>query len=337
MALALGPSLLSASPPGVIACVPALADYLRRERPDALYSALVYSNVAALWAVRLAGVGTRVVVSERNAIAARIAVDRRRRTRRIPALVRRFYPRADAVACVSRGLAQEVARVAGLPEHAVHACYNPVVTGRFAAPPATPPHPWLAEGQPPVVLGVGKLKPQKGFDTLLHAFAQLRVEREARLVLLGRGPQEARLRALARELGVQDDVELPGFVADPFAWMFHAGVFALSSRFEGLPGVLIQALACGCPVVASDCEHGPREILEGGRYGPLVPVDDAPALARAMATVLDAPPDPDALRARAAAFDLASAVDQMLPLLLPERGRTSSSSAARRSATASMV
>jgi glycosyltransferase involved in cell wall biosynthesis len=339
LAAALAPTLLGGGPPGVIACAPALADYLRCERPDALFSALIYANLAALWARRMAGTATRVVVSERNAIAARVAADPRRRTRRIPELIRRFYPEADAVACVSQGVADEVMSIAGLDAARVRACYNPVVTPALRAALASPPpHPWLEGDGPPVVLGVGKLKPQKGFDVLLRAFARLRAGRDARLVLLGRGPEEARLRALAEALGISGDVLLPGFAADPFAWMRHASVFALASRFEGLPGALIQAMACGCPVVSSDCDHGPREVLEGGRWGPLVPVDDDDALARALAAVLDQPPPADSLRGRAEAFGVAAAVDRTLPLLLGDAPpATSSSSATSRSATASTV
>lgn len=339
-ARALAPSLLSASPPSVIGCAPALADYLRREAPDALFSALVYSNVTALWARRLAGAVTRIVVSERNAVCARVAADRRRRVQRIPALLRLFYPRADAVACVSRGVADDVAAVTGIPRARIHATYSPVVSGRLAAgvPDAPVPHAWLEPGSPPVLLGVGKLKPQKRFDTLLRAFARLRTTHTARLVILGKGPGRRALWALARELGVADDVALPGFVSDPFPWMRHAAVFVLASAWEGLPSVLIQAMACGCPVVSTDCPHGPREILEGGVHGPLVPVGDDAALARAIAAVLDQPPAAERLRARAAAFAVGPVVDATLPLLLAGRARDSgTTSSDSRAATRSGV
>jgi glycosyltransferase involved in cell wall biosynthesis len=338
-ARALAPSLISAHPPAVLACAPALAGYLRAERPDALLSALVYANVAALWARRLAGTDTRVVVSERNAVFARVGGDARRRIQRIPELLRRFYPEADAIACVSGGVADDVARATGIPRERICATWSPVVTpGLAAGARPDPPHAWLAPGAPPVVLGVGKLKPQKRFDTLVLAFARLRATRPARLVILGRGPQRQPLLALARRLGVAQDVLLPGFASDPFAWMRHAAVFALSSAWEGLPSVLIQALACGCPVVSTDCPHGPREILEGGAHGPLVPVGDDAALARALAGVLDQPPPAAALRRRAEAFAVAPVVAATLPLLLgADAPRRPSSSAASRSATASTV
>lgn len=336
---ALGPMLLTGSLPGAVACAPALADYLRRERPDALFSALVYSNLAAIWARRLAGgdVPTRLVVSERNAVRARVMRDRRRRVRRIPDLMRRFYPEADAVACVSRGVAEEVAALTGLPAGRVAVTYNPVVTeSLLRGVGRRTPHRWLAPGQPPVVLGVGKLKPQKDFATLIGAFARLRRTRPARLVILGEGPDDHRLLARARALGVADEVALPGFVEDPFAWMRRAAVFALSSAWEGLPGVLIQALACGCPTVSTDCPHGPAEILEDGRYGPLVPVGDEAALAGALARVLDAPPPRASLVRRASDFGVAPAVDATLALLLGA-ARASSSSDASRAAIRSTV
>jgi glycosyltransferase involved in cell wall biosynthesis len=178
-------------------------------------------------------------------------------------------------------------------------------------------HPWFAEGAPPVILGVGKLKPQKDFATLLRAFATLRAGRAARLVILGEGEQRGELEALAQNLGIAADVALPGFVDNPFPYMARASLFVLSSRFEGLPGVLIQALACGCPAVSTDCPSGPAEILEGGRYGPLVPVGDAEGLARAMAETLAAPLSPDILRERAAFFSTERAACNTLAVLRP--------------------
>jgi glycosyltransferase involved in cell wall biosynthesis len=325
----LGRSLGDARPPWVLACAPALAAYLRAERPHALLSALSYSNLAALWARRLAGVSTRVVVSERNVLSLRTAGDPRRRLRALPQLVRRLYPQADAVSAVSDGVADDLCRVTGLARERVHTTGSAIVTPDLARHAAAPlQHPWLAEGEPPLLLGVGKLKPQKDFATLLRAFAALRRERVARLLILGRGPQLARLTALARRLGIAADVRFEGFVPNPFAYMARARAFALSSAWEGLPSVLVQAMACGCPVVSTDCPAGPAEILAGGRHGPLVPVGDAQALARALLGLLARPPAAAGLRARAQAFDVEGAVDRTLPLLWPDACATSRSRAA---------
>src|SRR5262249_43075680 len=146
-------------------------------------------------------------------------------------------------------------------------------------------HPWFRPSAPPVVLGAGRLHAQKDFPTLLRAFAQVRAKREARLMILGEAKcaeYRTELMALAAQLGIADDVMLPGFVANPFAYMARAAVFVLSSAWEGLPTVLIEALASGCPVVSTACPSGPREILENGKYGPLVPVGDDTALANAI-------------------------------------------------------
>jgi glycosyltransferase involved in cell wall biosynthesis len=189
----------------------------------------------------------------------------------------------------------------------------PDLTERAAAPA---PHPWLAQrGGPPVVVAAGRLEGQKNFPLLLEAFARLRRERPARLLILGEGRKRAPLEEQARALGIEDDLALPGFIDNPYAAFSRAALFVLSSDHEGLPAVLIQALACGCPVVSTDCPHGPAEILDHGRYGELVPVRDAPALAAAMARTLDHPLPAQTLRARGGEFSLASSVNRYLELL----------------------
>lgn len=225
--------------------------------------------------------------------------------RALPDLARRFFPRADAVVASSRGVAEDLARAAGLPRERIVPIHNPVRIGEVrwrAREPAG--HPWLDGAGPPVVLAAGKLKPQKDFPTLLRAFARLRRRREVRLVVLGEGAGRPGLLALARELGVAADVALPGFVSNPFAFMARSALFALSSAWEGFANVIVEALACGCPVVSTDCPSGPSEILEGGRFGRLVPVGDPEALAEAMRGTLEAPPDPEALRKRAEEFGI---------------------------------
>jgi glycosyltransferase involved in cell wall biosynthesis len=180
-------------------------------------------------------------------------------------------------------------------------------------------HPWFATGDPPVVLAAGRFAPAKDFETLVRAFAKVASDRPVRLVLLGEGKQRARIENLIRELGLGGITLLPGFVDNPFAWMSPAAVFVLSSAWEGSPGVLIEAMARGCPVVSTDCLSGPAEILEFGAYGRLVAVGDINALAQAIAETLDAPRNPDRLRARAAEFDVETAVDGYLDVLMRVR------------------
>ncbi len=330
------PALFAMPPPWILGAVPRLAGYLARERPDALLSALGYGNVAALWARERAGTDkeVRVVISERNTLSVRAEQASARRWRVMPEIARRWYPRADAILAVSRGVADDLAATLGMPPERIVVTGNPVVTPDLATRAEEPvDHPWLRAGEPPVVLGVGKLRPQKGFDVLIAAFARARAKRPLRLVILGQGPERARLLQQAKRLGVADDVALPGFVGNPFAWMARCGVFVLSSRFEGLPGVLIQALACGCPVVSTDCPSGPSEILGPGAVAPLVPVEDAAALADAVSGALDAPTsDREKRVARASDYRVERVAPRYLDALLAPA--TSSRNATSRSATA---
>jgi glycosyltransferase involved in cell wall biosynthesis len=321
--LALAPVLLD-NPPRTFGATPALASYLRRERPAAMLSALDHGNVAAVIARDLASVATRLTLSQRNHLTSDVAAANESRVAKLAPLIRRFYPRADAIVAVSDGVADDLAAVAEIPRERIRAIYNAVATPELYAQAAAPlDHPWFAGGGKPVILAVGKLKAQKDFPTLLRAFAMLRKERDARLVILGDGPDREALAALGAKLGIADDFDMPGFAHNPFAYMARADLFVLSSAFEGLPGVLIQALACGCPVVSTDCPSGPREILEGGVYGPLTPVGDAAALKGAMAAMLASPPDREALRRRGAWFSPERAADAYLDVMLGlETGRT---------------
>lgn len=307
----------------VMASPPLVARYLRRERPQVLLSASHYVNVAALLGRRLAGTGTPLAVSQRTHIsrAVRNAWIPGLRRPFLGAMVRRTYPWAGAIVAVSDGVADDLARTANLPRARIHTIYNPVATPDIPEKAREPvEHPWLAAGEPPVVLGVGRLAAQKDFPTLLRAFARLRARRPARLVILGEGRKRRALEAQVRDLGLTADVDLPGYRENPFAWMARAQLFVLSSAYEGLPGALIQALACGCPVVSADCPSGPREVLAGGEYGPLVPVGDDAAMAAAMARVLDAPPARERQQARAAAYSVEACADRYEALLLELAG-----------------
>jgi glycosyltransferase involved in cell wall biosynthesis len=214
-----------------------------------------------------------------------------------------------------RGTADDMIRTSHVPRHLARVIYNPVITPQIA-PLASEPvdHPWFASGEPPVVLGMGRLTTQKDFPTLLQAAAQLRRDREFRLLILGEGEDHDQLERLIRELGLTHVASLTGFVKNPFAYLARASLFVLSSAWEALPTVLIEALALGTPVVSTDCQSGPREILDGGRYGRLVPVGDVHALSQAMAETLAVPRTrvpAEALRA----YTLEFAVDRYCQLM----------------------
>jgi len=283
----------------VLRSIVPLARYLRRERPRVLVSSMGHANLVAVWAARLAGRVVPVIVTEHNTLSQETSRQSRLSGKLWPHLLRTFYPWATTIVAVSRGAADDLARTSGLPRDRVEVVYNPVITPTMMAlARQAPDHPWFAAGQPPVILGVGRLTRQKDFATLLRAFAEVRRQRPARLLILGEGEDRPGLEALATELAVADDLALPGFQENALAFMAGSAVFALSSAWEGLPTVLIEALAAGTRVVSTDCPSGPREILQDGRLGALVPVGNAAALAAAILEAMDRPTSvvpPDAL------------------------------------------
>jgi glycosyltransferase involved in cell wall biosynthesis len=279
--------------PRVLQSLPGLVRYLRRERPATLISAVNHANVVALWAKRLAGGPTRTVVTVHNTLSASTQNAWNRRQRSLPKVIGWSFPWADEIVAVSEGVAEDLVATAGLPRQRLRVIYNPVVTPELTNLAEEPlEHPWFAPGQPPVFLGVGRLAAQKDFPTLLRAFALLRRDTHARLLILGEGRERPQLEALVRELDLDSSVSLPGFVRNPFAFLKRASTFVLSSSWEGLPTVLIEALALGVPIVSTDCKSGPSEILQGGKYGRLVPVGDAATLAVAMRASLAEPSPP---------------------------------------------
>lgn len=312
------PFLLARKPTRIAAYIGPFSRYLTTVRPDVAVAATPAVNLAAVLAKVRAGWMGKLVLTERTAPSQMLADGDNWRKRHLPGMMRRLYPRADAIVAVSQALGDDLAHVAALPRGAIRTIYNPVVPANLEALAAEPvDHPWLGPGRPPVVLGIGRLDEQKDFTTLVRGFAVLRRERPARLVILGAARLEAKTRARSDELlrtaadhGIAGDVDLPGWVDNPFAWLAKAGLFVLSSRYEGFGAVLVQAMACGCPIVATDCPAGPRELVSDGELAPLVPVGDHEALGRAMATELAQPTAAAALRARAADFTVAAAADR---------------------------
>jgi len=300
-----------------LASVPALLRYLRRERPRALLATSHSTNVAASVAARLAPGLTRVVLRIDSQLTRAPELAGTRTQRRRERRARRAFRWADAWIAISEGVADDAAAVTGIPRERIVAIHNPVLTPAFRErATARIEHPWLAAGSAPVVIAVGRLVAQKDFATLIRAFARVRQRRKVRLLILGEGPLRGALEHLAGEQGVAADVRFTGRVANAPAWMARAAVFALSSAWEGFGRVLVEALAVGCPVVSTDCPSGPREILGHGAFGPLVPVGDDLALAAAIESVLDRPPDRKLLMQRADAFSLDRGVERYLEVLL---------------------
>ena len=315
----LRPVLLAKKTAPEVARIRSLQRYIVASQPDVILSALPYANLSAIWAKELSGSRVPVIVSERIALLSYCAApsnSRKWRWRYLPELVRRTYPRADRVIAVSDHVANELITTIGLSKDSVVAVPNPVVDGALrACAQQALVHPWFTQDGPPVILAAGRLTEQKDFATLIHAFAAVRTDREARLVILGEGRLRDDLEQLVCTLGIQADVCMPGFVENPFQYMARASVLVLSSAYEGLPGVLIQALACGCPVVSTDCPGGSSEILEDGKYGALVSIGKADEMAKAVLAELDDPTPREILLRRAEDFSVERAVNSYLALL----------------------
>lgn len=270
----------------------ATIDYLRTQRPLVLMSAKGKDDRLALDARDAAASGTRVFLRCGTHVSAQAKLNSLNPLRRHwhRWRISRLYARTDGVICVSDGVASDLSRLTGRPRDSIAVVRNPTIIPDFESRCAEPLHePWFAPDAPPVILAAGGLATVKRFDTLIEAMARLVQQRNVRLVILGEGKERARLEALADALGIRERVRLPGFVGNVLPWMRRAAVLVLSSEREGSPNVLTEALACGTPVVATDCPSGPREILDGGRFGPLIPIGDAAAMQRAIAAVLDAP------------------------------------------------
>ena len=312
------PILLARKPPKAIRYLHSLAGYLQKEQPDSLLSAKTPVNLVALWAKRLANVSTRIVLSEQTNLSMSIQESQKWRWRFVAPLIKEVYPQAEHIFAVSRGVADDLAASTGLPRETIGVISNPTVTTEVQEKSQTLlSHPWFPSTSIPVILGVGRLVPQKRFTTLLKAFALVRKNGPVRLIILGEGRERPILESLASQLGVEHDVSFPGFEPNPYAFMTRVSVFVLSSAWEGLPTVLIEALACGCPVVSTNCPSGPQEILDNGVFGPLVPVGDERALAKAILHTLEHPPDAERLRLRAADFDIQTIAEHYLQALLP--------------------
>ena len=292
-----------------------LIRYLHRDRPDVLLSTLEVTNVLALIARKFFFRDLRLVV--RQAIPLSMEMTHGSfRVRIIQRILKHLLPAADAVVGVSSGVAADLRRNVPRASDLILAIPNPVGIADIAEKAALPmEHPWFSDDSGPVILSAGRLTSVKDHATLLRAFSDVIRSRPAHLVILGVGPERENLLELAQRLGVSHQVDLPGFMLNPFAYMSKARVFALPSRYEGFPNVLVQAMACGTPVVSTDCRSGPSEILEDGKWGHLVPVGDWRAMAKAILDTLDNPIPSDELIARASDFSADASIDRYMEVL----------------------
>lgn len=299
-----------------LASLPSLINYLKVERPQSILSTQDGANVVLLLARFLARTPLRVVVRPTNNISS-YSQSKYLRARLMPLFMRWTYSWADAVVAVSTALKEEIIQVTKIPDQKLYTIPNPAVTQDIAKAEEPLDHPWFQPNEPPVILGVGRLTAQKDFPTLIYAFAKLRTEQPARLMILGEGEDRVKLESLTRELEIETEVSFPGFVDNPFQYMKRASVFVLSSKWEGMPNALLQAMACGTPVVSTNCKTGPAEILENGTWGKLVSVGDVEALSSAIREALQGKiksPSKAILESR---YGIDTIVEEYLSTLLP--------------------
>lgn len=293
-----------------------LASYLKKNKPDGLIAAKDRAGQAAVMARLISGTHTRLAIRIGTTVSAAIKGKSlfQRWAWYLP--MRIFYSRTDRIIAVSQGVARDICRITGLNEKKVTAVPNPVIHQRmYELAQEKTGHSWLDSPDLPVILGIGRLTRQKDFQTLIRGFALLQAHIPSRLVILGRGRDEAALQKLAQDLNVHERVSFAGWSGNPYAFMSKASLFVLSSRWEGSPNVLTEAMALGIPCVATDCPSGPSELLAGELRRHLVPVEDHEAMTMAMLDTLRNPPDAQRLKEAVRPYEMQNSARQYLNAL----------------------
>ncbi len=311
-------ALFSKLRPRTLRYLPGFVSYLTKNQPDIVFSAFTDINLVALLAFRVAKVSTKIIVSEHEPWTEQFmdkANNRKRNWYFPPSELSKLYSEAQGIIAVSHGCAEGLASAINLEKNKISTIYNPIISADlFDLAQKEVVHKWIKQKDCPVILGVGRLSYEKNFSLLIKALALVKKHRPSKLIILGNGKEFSKLQLLVKEYNLSDDVDFPGFVDNPYAFMAQADLFVLSSFMETLSNVLVEALACGCPVVSTDCPSGPAEILEHGKYGPLVPVNDEKALAEAIISVLNDPPDSNWLQKRGLDFTTEKAAKAYLEL-----------------------
>ncbi|MGG2954222.1 glycosyltransferase [Geobacillus stearothermophilus] len=294
-----------------------LMKYLKNNRPPILLSALGHANLVALWAVELAKTSTKVIVTEHSTLSISIKNSKNLKSKFIPFLMKKFYRKALSIVTVSKGVAEDLIKNLNIPKEKVKVIYNPIVTEKLIALSYEDvEHPWMKNNERPIILAAGRLTAAKDYPTMIKSFRKIRNKINAKLIILGEGEQRKKIEELAENLGIRCDIDIVGFVENPYAYMRKADIFLLTSKWEGFGNVLVEAMACGTPVVATDCPNGPREILEDGKYGVLVPPGNVDALTEAVLNHFLQPSNinKEKLLSRANDFHIKKIVKQYLAL-----------------------
>ena len=302
----------------LLASIFSLKNYLQNQQPQALLTALD-TNVIAAWLRRYGSVSTTTIVTVHNNLSLESRNAKSIKRKLTARFARWFYGWADSIVAVSQGVAKDLIEL-GLPKDKVEVIYNPIITSELIQKLQERDrlnHPWFAADKPPVILAVGRLNEQKDFPTLIRAFAKVRQQQPAKLMILGEGEERSALETLISELEISEDVALPGFVDNPYIYMANAAVLVLSSAWEGFGNVLVEAMAAGTPVVSTNCESGPTEILADGKYGDLVDVGDIDSMAEKIFHTMQQIPQSEVLEKRASEFSLERAVAKYSSLIPP--------------------
>jgi len=299
-----------------------LVKYLKKEKPKVLLSSLDHANIIAIMAKLISRINTRVIVRVANTLS--FSLQGTKFSKRWLRLygVKIFYRWADEIIAVSKGVAGDLVKTAKILKAKIKVIYNPISIEKiYKKQKEKCEHPWLSRKKAIVIIGIGKLHKQKDFPTLIKAFSEVCKKRAAKLIILGEGKERKKLEKLIRELGLESDIDMPGFVENPYCYIAKADLFVLSSRWEGFPNVLLEAMALGVPVVSTNCQSGPVEILENGKYGKLVPIGDFKDLAEAMEETIKNPLDSEILKKRAMDFELKKIADEYLRVIVLEKNK----------------
>lgn len=299
-------------------CVPNLISYLLRKKPDAFLASPTSVTLPAIWASIMSPVDTRLVLRVPTVISQNdFYKNPKSMTDHIQVgLVRSLYPYVNHYIAISEGVKKDLQKNIGVPSENIRVIYNPSIDDEVETKCREDVSQPLLSKSMPVIMGMGRLTPAKDFTTLIESFDTLLNFTDARLIILGDGEKRPELESLVKTKGLESKVLLPGFVTNPFPYLREADVFVLSSTWEGFANVIPEALACGTPVVSTDCESGPREILRDGEFGELVDVGDAGTMAEAILRALENPPNPERLKARALDFHIKTIVPKYESALL---------------------
>jgi glycosyltransferase involved in cell wall biosynthesis len=294
----------------ILFCLFPLIKYLKGEKPLSLFSTIHHINIISALAGIISMPNTKIIIRTPNYFSLSAS-------KKELFLAKFFYKRANKIIAISEGVKKDLASSLKLSPNKIITIYNPIdISSVLEKSKENSSHKWFKNKETKALLGVGRLTEQKDFSTLIQAFAIVKSHNSSvKLIILGEGKERENLKNLIRELRLENDVDIPGFVNNPYSYMANSDIFVLSSKYEGFGNVLVEAMACGTPVVSTDCPSGPSEILNNGKYGKLVPVEDVNALAEAIEETLENPIEKEILQERAKYFSVEKAVNEYLKLI----------------------